>query len=69
MARDGVNQDDSPWEEEDREEFLRYKIRVLRKAEELVGGTPFAPPFWVSPALAPPYKDKDFVRGREVRID
>ena len=67
MARDGVDPEDSPWEEDEREEFVRYKVRVLRKAEELVGGTPFPSPFWVAPALALPYVDRDFVRWREVK--
>ena len=67
MDRDGVDPENSPWEEDEMEEYIRYKVRVQRKAEELVGGTPFPRPFWVSPALAPPFKDTNWDRQYEVR--
>ena len=67
MARDGVDPEDSPWEQDEREEFFRYKVRVQRKAEELVGGSPFPKPSWISPVLVPPYRDENFDRQLEVR--
>ena len=67
MARDGVDPGDSPWEDDEREEFVPYKVRVQRKAEEMVGGSPFPKPFWISPALVPPVKERDYDRQREVK--
>ena len=68
MQWDGVDPEDSPWEEEEKEEYAPYKVRIQLNAEELVGGTPFAKPFWVSPALVPTYKESDYRRWNEVEI-
>ena len=68
MDRDGVDPENPPWEEDELEEYHRYEVRVQKKAEELVGGSQFPRPFWVTPALAPPYKDTNWDRQYEVRI-
>ena len=69
MYWDGVDPENSPWEEDEREEYVRYKVRIQRNAEELVGGSPFSRPFWVSPALAPPFREADYDRQNEVSSD
>ena len=32
MQWDGIDPDDSPWEEEEKEERARYKVRIQRNA-------------------------------------
>ena len=68
MHWDGFNPDDSPWEEDEKEEHARYKVRIQQNAEELVGGTPFAAPHWVSPVMVPTYKESGYISWMEVCI-
>ena len=69
MHWDEVDPEDSPWEDDEREERARYKIRIQMNAEELVGGTPFAAPHWVSPLMVPTYKELGHRWWMEVWID
>ena len=66
MYWDGVDPDDSPWEDDEKEERACYKVRIQQNAEELVGGTPFPGPHWVSPIMVPTYREVGYRWWNEV---